>query len=69
MSVQTLKLLLTRLNAKGIYVEARAGTFRRYKNFQAERLKRRFPEATPNVKISGFALQGDIVDKEREGTT
>lgn len=64
MSVQTLKLLLTGLNAKGIHVEARAVTFKRYKNFQTGRLKRRFPEATPNVKISAFALQGGTTDKE-----
>lgn len=64
MSVQTLKFLLTRLNAKGIYVEARAVTFRKYKNFQEGKLNGRFPEATPNVKISAFALQGGTVDQE-----
>lgn len=50
-------------------MEARVVTFREYKNFQAERLKRRFPEATPYVKFSAFVLQGDITDQEWEGTT
>jgi len=56
MSAQTLNLLLTRSNAKGIYVEVRVVTFKEYKNFQAGRMKRRFPEPTPNVKISAFPL-------------
>ena len=38
--------------------------FRRYKIFQARRMKRRFPETTPNVKISALALQGSITDQE-----
>lgn len=35
MSTQTFKLLLTRLNANGIYVEVRGATLRSNKNFQA----------------------------------
>lgn len=43
MSTQTFKLLLTRLNANGIYVEVRGATLRSNKNFQAGDSQMQFP--------------------------